>query len=156
MGEPLLRQSTASVALIRRVEQARTLWLAQWNSRWNHFHFVSGHKYPTESFRECLVRELGEELGLREQTDFVISDEAPTPIEFQEWSLSARAETRYVMELFNVALCPTPAVEAIDRDPLNRWLTEAEIRRGVSADGRPVSPTMIRLLTESGAWTGDA
>ena len=144
MGEPLLRQSTASVALIR--------------SAWTKTPTSSARPadIPSQAFLYPLVNWLGEELGLREQTDFVISDEAPTPIEFQEWSLSARAETRYVMELFNVALCPTPAVEAIDRDPLNRWLTEAEIRRGVSADGRPVSPTMIRLLTESGAWTGDA
>ena len=67
MGIPQsMRQSIAAFAVIRRDERGQTLWLAQWNPKWGAYHFVGGHKRPEETFRECLVREIGEELHLCE------------------------------------------------------------------------------------------
>src|SRR5262245_472085 len=99
-----MRQSIAGLALIRRQQDGRTLWLAQWNPKWQRYNFVSGHKRPDESFRDCVVREVGEELGLSAGTDFHAAAEPLAHLEYTDWSESARQETAYVMELFEVRL----------------------------------------------------
>ena len=65
-----MRLSEAAVALIRREQDGRTFWLARWNRNWRAYHLVGGHRRPGESFRDCLVREIAEELHLREGTDY--------------------------------------------------------------------------------------
>ncbi|MFI5459731.1 MAG: NUDIX hydrolase [Isosphaerales bacterium] len=140
-----MRQSEAAVALIRRQQDDQTHWLAQWNPKWQAYHFVSGHRRHDETFRDCLVREIEEELHLSEGTDYRVSAEDPTHLEFMAFSQSTQTETRYVMELFNVELS-SGAHPRVAADPANRWLTEAEIEAGQTQDGRPVSATMKRLL----------
>lgn len=143
-----MRRSIAAVAIIRREDRGRAQWLAQWNDHWQCYSFVAGHKRPTESFRECLVREMGEELGLHERADFTAPTEPRCQVEFTEWSQSARAETNYTMALFDVHLENDAAREKVDADPRNRWLTQAEIQSEQAADGKRVSPTMGRLLAD--------
>jgi 8-oxo-dGTP pyrophosphatase MutT (NUDIX family) len=142
-----MRQSQAAVALIRRIDVRRTLWLARWNRRWRAFHFVGGHKRPRETFRECLLREIAEELALREEVDFLAALEPIAHLEYDAWSRSAKADTRYVIELFNVELS-SGAHAKVASNSANRWLTETEIAAGQTHDGRPVSATMKRLLGE--------
>jgi 8-oxo-dGTP pyrophosphatase MutT (NUDIX family) len=143
-----MRQSHAAVALIRREEAGQTLWLTQWNPKWERFHFVSGHKRPDETFRQCLVREVEEELRLREGIDFVAGTEPVAHVEYTAWSENAKADTAYTMELFNVRLTGEEARRTVDADPENRWLTEAEIQGERCADGKSVSPTMKLLLSQ--------
>jgi 8-oxo-dGTP pyrophosphatase MutT (NUDIX family) len=148
-GFNAMRQSEAAVALIRRrcTREGQALWLARWNGKWGSFHFVSGHKRPDESYRACLVRELAEELGLREGDDYSVADRPPYRVEFSAWSTSARAQTRYIMELFDLDLTPE-AQSRVSADPGNQWLTEAVIAQGNTSDARPISPTMQDLLEE--------
>ena len=141
------RRSEAAVALIRRESDGQTLWLAQWNRKWQAYHFVAGHRRPDETFRECLVRELGEELGLRADVDCTAAAEPLARVEYSAWSESARAETQYTMELFAVELTSAARASA-DEDPRNRWLSGPEIASQRCQDGRPVSATMQRLLNE--------
>jgi hypothetical protein len=51
-GGPEKRRSVAAMALVRRHEQGRVLYLAQWNLNWRALNLVGGHKRPDESFRE--------------------------------------------------------------------------------------------------------
>jgi 8-oxo-dGTP pyrophosphatase MutT (NUDIX family) len=147
-----MRQSEAAVALIRQqADGGQCRWLARWNSKWQAFHFVAGHRRSEESFRACLVREIAEELGLREQEDYTVLTSPPLAVEFTAWSESARTETRYVMELFDVALAPA-SQSKVAADSENRWLCEAEIRSGQSEDGLQISVTMGRLLAKGQFW----
>ena len=146
-GQQPRRRSVAAVALIRRPEQGQTLYLAQWNANWAAFHLVGGHKRPEESFRACLIREVGEELGLEEGTGFVASDQPLACLEFDALSVSAGQLTAYTMEVFEVELTSDSALAEVAANPENRWLTEADIRAGQCADGRPVSPTTARIVT---------
>lgn len=104
---------------------------------------VGGHKRPGESFRECCIREVAEELDLAAERDFVVAPEPLARVEFNAHSASADTDTRYTFELYRV--------ELVDPDvPLagkNRWLTEGEIAEGRSADGLPTSETVTRLLS---------
>ncbi len=140
-----MRQSEAAVALIRRIQDGQTLWLAQWNPKWRRFHFVSGHRRPDETFRQCLVREVAEELELAEGADYQVSPAPPIHLEFAEFSESTQTETCYIMELFAVEL-DSAAYSNVGRNAENRWLTEAEIQAGQTHDGQPVSATMKRLF----------
>ena len=95
----------AAFAVIRRDERGQTLWLAQWNPKWGAYHFVSGHKRPEEKFRECLVREIGEELHLCEGLDYRIASTAPTHLEFMDFS-------RLLAELHRDSLYPIMGKDA--------------------------------------------
>jgi 8-oxo-dGTP pyrophosphatase MutT (NUDIX family) len=145
-----MRESEAAVALVRREQDGQTVWLTQWNPKWGRFHFVSGHRRPQETFRECLVREIAEELQLTEGADYQVSPRAPMHLYFADFSESAHTETWYNMELFEVELS-ADALAKLESDPENRWLTEAEIDAAQTHDGRPASATMKRLLE---AWRG--
>ena len=140
-----MRQSEAAVALIRRRLDSQTRWLAQWNPKWCAYHFVSGHRRDDETFRECLVREIAEELHLVEGTDYRVATEPATHLEFVDFSRSAQSQTCYIMELFAVSL-DEGAHPSVEADPANRWLTDAEIDSERTHDARAVSATMRRVL----------
>jgi 8-oxo-dGTP pyrophosphatase MutT (NUDIX family) len=144
-----MRKSEAALAVIRRPRDGGSRWLALWNAKWDAFHFVGGHRRPGESFRECLVREVAEELGLRDGIDCRV---APTPmahLDYTAWSSHARANTEYTMELFAVELVED-AERALEGHASVRWLSDDEIRSGRCRDGRPVSPTMGFLIAKAG------
>ena len=143
-----LRRSEGGIALIERTVGGKREWLAQWNENWGAFFFVAGHRHPGETFRECVVREIEEELGLTSQECPV----ATSPVYHREYrapSRSAGELTAYTMELFDAQ--PTPdALRKIAGDPMNKWLDEAEIRRIEAHDGRAVSVSMLMLLAMIG------
>jgi ADP-ribose pyrophosphatase YjhB (NUDIX family) len=116
---------------------------------------VSGHQEPGESFRECLIREVGEELGLVEGADFKASDAPRMELAFTAWSESAQARTHYVMALFDVELRADEAYRRVESDPANLWLTQDAIRSGHAQDDAAVSATMLQVLDAVG-WCGVA
>jgi len=141
-----MRQSLASLALIRREVNGSAGWLVQWNERWRKFNLIGGHKKKGESFQECMAREIQEELDLRDGTNCTVAPEPQSVLEYEAWSEGAREQTAYRMALFDVTLTDE-AMECVDANPRNRWVGEEEIRRQACADGRPVSPTVLDLLT---------
>lgn len=145
-----MRTSVAALALIRRNECGQTLWLAQWNRNWRRFNFVGGHRLTDESFRGCVAREVGEELGLVEGTDFFCPDEPLAHLEYTARSGGSDEETAYTVELFDVRLCSPSAAQKVEASLANRWLTSAEIAGGRCADGQLVSETMALLLAKAG------
>jgi len=101
------------------------------------FHFVGGHKYPDESFRECVAREINEELGLAAD-EFVVAKNPLKQVSYIAWPKNAQEDTPYTMELFEVELC-TVADSRVNSHPKNRWITASEIRRQQCDDDSAVS-----------------
>jgi tetratricopeptide (TPR) repeat protein/ADP-ribose pyrophosphatase YjhB (NUDIX family) len=145
-----MRTSIAAIALIRREEAGQTFWLAQWNDGWQAYSFVGGHKHDDETFRECAIREIGEELGLVEGRDVLVASAPLEHLEYTDVSRRTGDQTAYVMELYDVALVGDRARSIIDGNPANRWLSETEIMSGRCDDGKPVSPTPKRFLEQLG------
>ena len=145
-----MRNFVAAIALIQRAARGQTLWLARWNGNGNAFSFVGGHKDGDESFRDCLIREVTEELGLEPDADFVVAEQAHSHLEYVAWSDGARAQTAYTMELYPLELTGDFAHEKIDSDPDNRWLGPSEIQATRTSDGKPISGTMALLLEMAG------
>jgi hypothetical protein len=143
-----MRQSIAATALIRLERNGHVLWPARWSRTWQRFHLVGAHKRPEESFRGCLAREIGEELGLAEGADYEMAAEPTAHLEFTAWSEGAKEETAYTTELFEVDL-RDPARAKLDAEPAVRWLSEAEIQTGRCTDGKPTSQTMQLVLAKT-------
>src|SRR5262245_52404020 len=145
-----MRSSVAAFALIRRaVAGGRVEYLGQWNDGWHAYHFVGGHQRDGESFRDCCIREVAEELDLVECRDFRVADERRNHLRYIHFSERAKVETDYTAELFDVELLED-AARVVEADSDNRWLTESDIRTGRCRDGRAVSPTMLRILSLAG------
>ncbi len=142
-----MRKSIAAAALIRERLEGRLVWLTQWSRSWHCYHLVGGHKKDDESFRDCLVREIHEELGLKEHQDYDMAAEPTAHLEFTAWSERANQETAYTTELFEVRLHSGAARDKVDADADNRWLSEPEITAGQCTDGKPISATMKLLLS---------
>lgn len=152
-----LRVSVAALALVTRQLQGRTYWLVRWNEKWSAFALVGGHKHDDESFRDCLIREIREELGVDSEL-LDVADAPASHLEFTALSDSAQQPTRYTLELFDVRFRDERVLARLDADPAIRWVTESEIRVGRCDDGRAVSRTIKRLLEQSvvGDGTGAA
>lgn len=107
---------------------------------------VGGHKYDDESFRECMLRELLEELGIANGDGFTVPDEPFHTSTYAAWSDSAAEMTDYTIALFDVpALESFGADSVVSQQPV-RWLHESEIRAGVCEDGLVVSNSFAQLL----------
>ena len=143
-----MRESIAALAVIRRLVNGQSQWLAQWNPAWQRYSFVGGHKLPDESFRECVVREIGEELGLNEPADVRVADHSLAWCRFESWSESAGAITQYEITLFEAEPAGDAAWRTISANAANRWLTAAEIRALRTTDDLPVSETLGHLLSK--------
>ena len=151
------RTSIASLAVIRRIDSAGVLrYLAQWNPKWQAFSSVGGHKRASESFRDCVAREIAEELGVLLESDAPTAPKDERPrcrvgawplgmLEYDAFSRSANVMTRYSIALFEVDLS-SRAADHVSGDANNAWLSEQEIDAGKTADGRVVSETMLRHL----------
>ena len=125
------------------------MWLSQWNARWNAYSLVGGHKRPEETFRECLIREMQEELFHLVKEDFAIPNEPIIHLEFERWSESAIERTMYKVELFKAEIIDY-AFDRILRDPDNRLLQEDEILAHQTFDQKKVSSTVEFLLRKAG------
>jgi len=150
-----MRNSIAAIALIWRELEGQTVWLARWNSARSAFSFVVGHKQAGETFRECLIREVREALGLEPGADFFVADQPHSHLEYIDWSEGARAETAYTMELYRVELTGDFACDKIAGDDNNRWLFPEEVQAAATQDGQPVSATMNLLLEMAGLLGGN-
>lgn len=145
-----IRRSISSVALIRREQKDGLFsWLAQWNAKWKRYNLIAGHLELGESFRDCIMREVHEELGLEEGKEFSVAQEPCARVEFEDWSESADKQTAYTMELFPVELIGVSTHRRVKENLLNRWLTQTEILSHQCNDGKPVSPLVEQLLNEA-------
>lgn len=140
------RQSEGALALIR--DESKDYWLVLWNANWRYYFFPGGHREENESFGECLVREMEEELGLNQNVHYEIKGD-PIHVKYREFSEAAQTETDYEMELFQVRLIGD-GCQIIDDNSNLRWLSNMEIFTHQAKDHRPVSPTIRLLLEKSG------
>jgi 8-oxo-dGTP pyrophosphatase MutT (NUDIX family) len=144
-----MRISEAAFALITRVNaQGEAEYLTQWNEKWHAYSMIGGHREEGESFRECCIREVQEELGLVPGSDIHIADTPLRPAdEFTEFSQSTQVQTRYSFELFAVEKLSAASMVTVDANRQNRWLTEKEIRELNTKEGQPVAAQVVRVLS---------
>lgn len=148
-----LRKSEGGIAIIRgKDHNGHDAWLAQWNEGWESFALLGGQREGDETFRQCVEREVIEELEIPggEAAGFAVG--AEMPLDYVAWSRRAGEYTAYTTRVFPVTLSPRrlAASNVAEKKLHLHWLTEAEIRKQETTDGRRVSETVEVLLTMSG------
>jgi len=143
-----MRISQAGLAMFKRLGPGSVVeYLTQWNDNWQMFSLLGGHREPDESFRQCCVREVAEELELTPDIDFRVGIEPLQSLrEYTAMSKAAGVETRYRVELFAVELLNRDAVAKVDANVANRWLTETDIRRHTTKEGQPIAAQVEIVL----------
>ena len=140
-----MRTSQAGLARIRRVgPDGDWQYLVQWSERWRSYSLVGGHVEEAETFRECCIREVEEELGLS-RTEFTVSESLRAPIRYTSYSQGSGVMTDYCMELFDVEF-KYVELKRISAMPCNRWLSEQEIRQQSTRDNQPISVQVRNVL----------
>jgi ADP-ribose pyrophosphatase YjhB (NUDIX family) len=146
-----LRQSEGGIAVVRRAGRSgRAEWLAQWNEDWGAFFLIGGHREAGESFRDCVTREVAEELEL-DRGAYSVGDPLAR-LQYVATSRRAGELTDYDQHLYPVSLSEAArtAIDARERALGLRWLSAEEVRRRETEDARPVSETVELLLELSG------
>ena len=84
------------------------------------------------------------------QSDFIASN-GPTGgrLEYVAYSASARTNTLYAMELYDVQLTDK-AKSVVEAHPKSVWVDANEVLKQGCRDGRPISVTMETLLVLAG------
>lgn len=133
-----MRESQGAFAVIRRMIGDEQEWLVQWNSRWNCYNFVGGHREEGESFFECLVREIREELGLHVGTDYDVEPQPCCKLEYVARSERAKEDTAYKMQLFLITL-NSSAESTVTQSVENTWINRSEVNAQVTRNEQAVS-----------------
>ncbi len=168
------RTSGASGAVITRTRTAHTAWLLQWNPQWQAMNLIGGRKETTDANDlTCLIREIHEELFedlppeelTRLQTALqgnnnhynrsdsqwqdacidAINRIGSGPFECEGFSEGAKCLTQYTFHIYHVTLHAHARLVQHDAMPIE-WGTAADIRRGVTVQGRPIGKTVAQIM----------
>jgi 8-oxo-dGTP pyrophosphatase MutT (NUDIX family) len=143
-----LRRSEAGLALISLTSAGQTEFLCQFHEKTKAFFLIGGHREAGESFRDCVIREVSEELSLA-PADFSVANQPQKILHFHARSTSTKLDTEYDIHLFDVTVA-TGALAKVEADPRNTWLTADEVREELFHQGKRISSDMRRILLRSG------
>lgn len=144
-----LVQNHTSIALIRHPDGKEQSWLAIWCSQYQWYSFVMAERIESESWRECLDRELSWVLPVRRGKDYLISTMARLHLEETVYDAET-AENRHVaFEFYVVDPYGRPGKAAFSNLADTRWLTNPELRFGQAADGAKIDPELTELLSRA-------
>lgn len=143
----MTRKSDAALAWITRVNASReTEYLTQWNSGWSAYSLIGGHVEPGESFRQCCLREIEEEL-LSKASDCQLAPYPYATLRFREFSKAAYEASDYHWQVF----LARPSADLLGRLPDDcQWVQAHHIRSGRTADGQPIADQVRRILKAVG------
>ena len=139
-----MRESRGALARIARQHDGETQWFVRWNRKWESFALIGGHVESGETYRECLLREIEEEIGLNEP-DVAASEHATTELSYAAFSKRAKAETQYTLLLFDVDIAVATTARLVAEDERLRWVSLSEIHAEKTQDGKGISDVVKRF-----------
>ena len=113
-----MRKSIGAMALIEKSHYGEVLWLTQWNGHWNRYNLIAGHCEKDEAFRDCIKRELEEELGIT-QNQFRVVDKPLERLKYTGYSESHGEDTEYTLEVYETRILSGQALKM----PYSGWAT---------------------------------
>lgn len=137
-----------SIALIRRFENEQTRWLVQHHECSNICRLIQAERLEEESFRECIDREVSWALSLERNKDYIISSVPRLHLEVQLRAPGKEEGDKIVVEFYVVDLYGRKAAGKLDQENLY-WVTGAELKLGVTGDGRAIDPLQQKLLAKA-------
>ena len=139
-----MRHSRGALAKITHVGEGGCLWLLRWNRKWESYALIGGHLEPGETYRECLLREIHEEIGLKAD-DLCVSMEPIETLSYVAFSKRANEETQYTLLLFDAVIHEEARSDLSLHDDTLRWVSAAEIEARRTHDGKGISDVVGRV-----------
>ena len=144
------------IALIRHPDRGEGLWLALWNTEARQFEFVTAPRLESESYRECIDREIAWRLRLRRSRDYIVSSVARLHLDAPLPSPGDAGVTFFVVEFYVVDLYGGSAWVTVNNNPDTRWLSSQELLSGECHEGKPVSGQLVMLLKKADVITNSS
>ena len=139
-----------SIALVRHVHNDRYRWLARGEAGDAPLTFITAQRLERESFRESIRREVAWVLQLDAQRDFLVSNVAQLNLEFIDRLPESEEDSHIAVAFFLVDLYRKHALQAVNDDPDNIWLTSREVCDGRTDSGARLDPQLTFLLDRAG------
>lgn len=144
-----LTQNHTSIALIRHPNAKEQKWLARWVPASGWWTFVASERIGSESWRECLDRELSWVFPLRRGKDYLISAMARLHLEETVFDPSTDDEQHVAFEFYVVDPYGRIGQAAFLNLEATRWLTNNELLTGRVSDGSRIDPELTELLRKA-------
>jgi len=144
-----------SVPLVRRLDQHGLRWLMRLHPKQGQLRFLNVQRLENESCRESVAREVSWELGLDRKRDFLVSNMAQLNVDFIGTLPGQTAVSCNRISFYNVEIFRQAALEKLEGDPNNVWVSSNEICEGITLSGIPLDPYMSSLIRDKGviqAW----
>ncbi|MFQ5397973.1 MAG: NUDIX domain-containing protein [Anaerolineae bacterium] len=161
-GDQTTQVEQGVFALITSGEGAERRYLLQWNAHWHRFNLIGGKvdrgQEDEESFRQTVLRELEEELGLRSPFECTVVRKLKD-VKMRQFSERDHVIKQYHFHIYEVSLLPELHLNGERPNLAARWLstkqenvfvTRAEIENLNTLDNRPISSTTRDILRELG------
>ena len=136
-----------SVALVQQFEDDKNKLLLKWQASQNCWMFIVADRLNKESFRESVTREVAWQLNLKRESDFLVSNMAQLSMEYVE-TMSDGSSRHIAVAFFNVHIYRRNLLESLNQDPTCRWMTAAEVCRGVTTDGQTIHPRIVSWINK--------
>ncbi len=135
-----------SMGLIRTIVSDRMRWLVRESNCGSVYRFVAAPRLDRESFRETIRREAGWQLNLDPDRDFLVSSMAQLNMEFVDRFPGDSGLTHIAVAFYHIDIYRRPALEQVNSDARNRWISSPDVCRGHLPDGVPIDPRQTFLL----------
>ena len=136
-----------SFALVRKFSGKKQQWLARHVSRAGHqLEFIGAPRLERESFRETIQREVAWILELDAKRDFLVSNMAQLNLEFVDRFPGDDRDSHVAVSFFVVNIYRRQALELIESNQANRWLTSEEVCKGQTASGEVLDARLKFVL----------
>lgn len=145
-----------SIALIRRDHEGKNRWLARALAHQpNVLDFISAPRLGSESFRETIRREAAWTLNLDPKRELLVSSMAQLNLEFVANFPHDTQETHIGVSFFMVQIYGKTAMQQVEADVANHWLSSQEVCDGFAVSGEQLDPRLLFLLKRAkviNAW----
>lgn len=133
-----------SVALIRHPEHLEEQWLALESETEDPLTLVTARRGHDQSWRDCLDAQIASSLLLRQGRDYLLS--TMPRLHHEDVVQIQNQRTEIEVAFFVTDLYGSVARAAVEQDPRTRWVTNAELRSGLTSDGRAFPQDLTTLL----------
>ncbi len=151
-----MRKYFRSIGLIRKMnDPGQSFWLAVWSDDDRQFGLVSAPRLESESFREAIMREVGWELDLNPNRDFLVSSVSQLNLEFVGPLPNQCGDLHVAVAFYLVDLFKRTTKQQVESDERCRWLTSQEVVGGLTSDGHAIDETQVYLINRAqviNAW----
>jgi hypothetical protein len=137
-----------SVAFVQKSGAPRSRLLLRQQDGTGYLQFIVGERIEKESFRETAIREVAWQLNLDPKRDFIVSSISRLSMEYVSILPGDDRERHVAVSFYPVHIYRRAVLGMLDSDPVNHWVSEAEICSGITVGNVPIDPLIVHWINK--------